>query len=376
MPIAPHFFITAKHIGGGIGNVLDFHGDSYTVIASHPSPTTDLQIWEVDHSKPFPIFAPLASAAGDTLTTATVIGRGTRRGVPVTVGEVLKGWKWGSSDNVQRWGRNDVEGVLPGDPGVGELLFCNFNAQALPDECHLSVGDSGGGMFVLENGLWRLAGVHYSVEGPFRHDSSEVPFDAALFDIGGLQVENSGWMLVPDADEDVPSGFLSSRISSSLAWIRSVTGEDGSLPEESYSAWQRLYFTPPQVATPATTGPLADYDSDNVGNLLEFALNLDPTFNERAIMVANTGVRGLPLVRVETIFGADHLTIEFVRRTAASGSGLTYEARFSSELANWDAVGTENVAINPRWERVKIVDSLTTSATTRRFARLDVTLTE
>ena len=121
MPIAPHFFITAKHIGGGIGSVLDFHRDSSTVIASHPSPTTDLQIWEVDHSKPFPTFAPPASAAGDTLTTATVIGRGTRRGVPVTVGEVLKGWKWGSSDNVQRWGRNDVEGVLPSGPGAGEL---------------------------------------------------------------------------------------------------------------------------------------------------------------------------------------------------------------------------------------------------------------
>ena len=156
-----------------------------------------------------------------------------------------------------------------------------------------------------------------------------------------------------------------------------MTGEDGSLPDESYSAWQRLYFTPAQVATSATTGPLADDDSDDVGNLLEFALNLDPTFNERAIMVANTGVRGLPLVRVETIFGADHLTIEFVRRTAASGSGLTYEARFSSGLANWDAVGTVNVvASNPRWERVKTVDSLTTSATTRRFARLAVTLSE
>ncbi|MES2466363.1 MAG: hypothetical protein V4675_03590 [Verrucomicrobiota bacterium] len=377
VPIAPYFFITAKHIGGGIGNVLDFHGDSYTVIASHPSPTTDLQIWEVDHSKPFPTFAPLASAAGDTMTTATVIGRGTQRGVPVTVGEVLKGWKWGSSDHVQRWGRNEVEGVLPGGPGIGELLFCNFNAQALPDECHLSVGDSGGGMFVLENGLWRLAGVHYSVEGPFRHDSSETPFDSALFDTGGLEAQNGGWMLVPDGDEDVPSGFLSSRISSSLAWIRSVTGGDGSLPDESYSAWQRLYFTPAQVATPAITGPAADYDNDGVGNLLEFALNLDPTFNERAIMVANNGLRGLPLVRVETISGADRVTIEFVRRTAASGSGLRYGPLFSSDLAKWDAVGTVNVvAINPRWERVKIVDALTTSATMRRFVRLDVTLTE
>ncbi len=184
-------------------------------------------------------------------------------------------------------------------------------------------------------------------------------------------------MLVPDEDEDIPSGFFSSRISSSLAWIRSVTGHDGSLPEESYHDWQRLYFTPGQVATPSSTGPSADFDKDGIGNLVEFALNLDPTFSELADMVANTGVRGLPLVRVETIFGADHVTIEFVRRTAASGSGLTYEPRFSSDLENWDIVGMAGaVAINERWERVKIVDPLTTSVTSRRFVRLDVTWSE
>ncbi len=377
VPIAPSFFITAKHIGGGIGDVFDFHGDSYTVIASHPSPTTDLQIWEVDPSKSFPVYAPLASAAGDTGTTATVMGRGTRRGIAVTVDEVLKGWQWGLADHVQRWGRNVVEGVHAGGTGIGELLFSKFNFQGLPDECHLSVGDSGGGMFVLENGLWRLAGIHYAVEGPFRHDSSETPFHAALFDTGGLEAQDPGWMLVPDGDNDVPSGFFSSRISSSLAWIRSVTGHDGSLPEENYHAWQRLYFTPAQIATPAATGPLGDYDNDGIGNLVEFALNLDPVFNELADMVANTGLRGLPLVRVESIFGADHVTIEFVRRTAASGSGLTYEPRFSSDMDNWDTVGMAGaVAINERWERVKIVDSLTTNATARRFVRLDVTLSE
>ena len=402
VPIAPLFFITAKHIGGGVGNVLNFHGDSYATIGYYETlvndeeevvtrhytasgytetpatgPVTDLRIWEVDHSKPFPTFAPLASAAGDTGTTATNIGRGTQRGVPVTVNDVLKGWKWGATDNVKRWGRNLIEGVFAGGPGVGDLLFCNFNSPGIPNECHLSVGDSGGGMFVLEGGLWRLAGIHYAVEGPFRHDSNEAPFDAALFDMGGLEAQNPGWALVVDTPEDIPSGFLSSRISSSLAWIQSVTGEDGSLPDESYSAWQRLYFTPLQIDAPVTTGPLGDFDGDGIGNLLEFALNLDPTFNERATMVPSDGLRGLPIVRVETISGADRVTIEFVRRTAASGSGLTYEPQFSSNLANWDAVGTESVeAINPRWERVKIVDSLTIGDTPQRFARLNVSLAD
>ena len=66
VPIAPYFFITAKHIRRAVSaDVLDFHGDIYTVIASHPTPATDLQIWEVNHAKPFPTYAPLSSAAGD-----------------------------------------------------------------------------------------------------------------------------------------------------------------------------------------------------------------------------------------------------------------------------------------------------------------------
>ena len=160
-----------------------------------------------------------------------------------------------------------------------------------------------------------------------------------------------------------------------MPWITSVAPEAGSLAPESYSAWQRLYFTPAQIATPTTTGPLADFDGDGIHNMLEFALNLDPIFNERATMIPNTGLRGLPAVRLESIMGNDRLTIEFVRRTSASVSGLTYIPEFSTDLLDWQAVGTETfTTINPRWERVKIVDSLTTQDSSRRFARLRVAL--
>lgn len=49
-------------------------------------------------------------------------------------------------------------------------------------------------------------------------------------------------------------------------------------------------------------------------------------------MTAITGLRGLPLVRVEPDGGDKRLTIEFVRRTAASGSRLTYVHQFSDDL--------------------------------------------
>jgi hypothetical protein len=378
VPIAPHFFITAKHFYGTVGDIFYFHGDSYVTIAYHPSPsTTDLMIWEVRHDKPFPVCAPLSSGVVDIGATATVFGRGTQRGAAVVVSGESKGWQWGTYDYVVRWGRNTVVNKWI-DPKYGELLYCNFDNPGIADECHLSDKDSGGGLFVLEDGLWRLAGVNFTVDGPFRTGPEGTAFHAALYDMGGLQYLDGDppvWINREEQAANIPAAFYCSRISAAMPWITSVAPEAGSLAPESYSAWQRLYFTPAQIATPTTTGPLADFDGDGIHNMLEFALNLDPIFNERATMIPNTGLRGLPAVRLESIMGNDRLTIEFVRRTSASVSGLTYIPEFSSDLLDWQAVGTETfTTINPRWERVKIVDSLTTQDSSRRFARLRVAL--
>lgn len=402
-PIAPYFYITAKHFGGSVGQVFNFHGDSYTTIGYYETVfsndvlvtrhyttsgytetvttgtvATDLRVWEVEHAKPFPTYAPLSTGVADLGATATIFGGGAQRGDAVSVFSELKGWKWSEANFRQRWGRNSVTGTVDGGNNYGELLYCDFDKPGIPDECHLSTGDSGGGLFVLENGLWRLAGINLSVDGPFRADSMGTDFMAALFDAGGLEYSDPpNWVSLPEQSENIPSSFYCSRISASLPWILSVTGHDGSLAQENYSAWQRLYFTPAQIGNPATTGPLADFDNDGINNLLEFAFNLDPSFSERATMLPNTGLRGLPVVSVETISGADHVTIEFVRRTGGSGSGLSYTPQFSSDLSDWQAVGTETmVAINPRWERVKIVDPLTTVSTTKRFVRVKVALAD
>lgn len=374
VPIAPHFFITAKHIGGSVGTVFDFHGDSYTTIAYHDSPSTDLRIWEVNHSKPFPTYAPLSSGALDVGSTATIFGRGTQRGVEVIVSGESKGWKWGPGDDVKRWGRNVIEGTLNAGPLYGELIYCNFDDPGVSGECHLSTGDSGGGVFVLENGLWRLAGINLSVDGPFRLNNMNPQFYAALYDVGGLEYyDGTSWIPVPEGPADVQSSFYCSRISASTAWITGIAPDSLTLASENYAAWQTLYFSPAQIATPSTTGPLADFDADGISNLLEFALNLDPIFNERVTMDPGTGLRGLPLVRVENISGNDRVTIEFVRRTAASGAGLTCTPQFSDDMQTWSATGTATVtSINPRWDRVKVVDSQNVSASAKRFARLKV----
>ena len=149
------------------------------------------------------------------------------------------------------------------------------------------------------------------------------------------------------------------------------------LPPEDFAAWQTAYFTPAQIADPTVSGPKADPDGDGVPNLLEFAFNLDPTFPEPVVMTAGTGLRGLPLVQLTQVADSDRrVTVEFVRRTAGSGSGLTYAVQFSSGLTGaWQTGGTESVTpINERWERVVATDTVSVGGSVpARFARVLVT---
>ncbi len=379
VPITPNHFITAQHIGGNVGDVLNFHGDAYTTFAFQDIPGTDLRAWEVLNSKPFPTYCPVSSGSSDLGATAAVFGRGTPRGTLVEVAGEAKGWYWGTPDHVERWGRNQVANTPVSISGLGQFLYCDFDNPGIADECHLSVGDSGGGMFVLENGLWRLAGINYAVDGPFRIPPAGPGFLGALYDYGGLEYQDgANWISVPDEPQNLPSAFYCSRVSASLPWIRTHVGlQVDSLASESFTAWEKLYFTPAEMGAPTTSGPLEDPDLDGVTNLMEFALNLDPTFGEPVVMTPGTGVRGLPICRLENLAGADRLTIEFVRQTAGSGGGLTYPVEYSSDLSVWEAVGTESVTVlNSRWERVKRSDSLSTTNTAKRFVRLRVSQAE
>ncbi|MES2476804.1 MAG: hypothetical protein V4640_13555 [Verrucomicrobiota bacterium] len=373
VPIGPFHFITAAHIGGTVGQTFDFHGKLYTTVGEQQIPGTDLRVWEV--AEAFPIHAPLSSGVNDIGATAMVVGRGKQRGAEVFLGTVFKGWNSGTADNVQRWGRNVVEREIT-DSSKGKLLVCDFNNPGIADECHLNIGDSGGGLWVLEGGLWRLAGIHYAVDGPLRlPPAGAAMYDASLFDAGGLEYYNgSAWVLLADTMTNNPVSFYSSRISAHIGSIQTITGGDGSLPAEDFNAWQQLYFTPAQIADVGETGPLADTDGDGIFNLLEFALNLEPVFNGQVTMIATSGISGLPLVAVENISGENHVSLEFVRRTAASGGGLAYTPQFSSALDEWTGGAIETVTpINTRWERVKAVDPLPDGGEPR-FARLKVTL--
>jgi hypothetical protein len=221
--IASNYFVTAKHIGGNVGQSFIYNGATYTTTAVFPDPSSDLQMWQV--SGTFASHAQIYSAApgSEANSNLVVFGRGTQRDSAVFVGSDshLGGWLWGSSDGVQRWGTN-VVGSIVTDPTYGDLLRVPFTAGASANEGHLSVGDSGGGVFVFNttsNG-WELAGINLAVDGPFSTTASGTnPFNAAMFDTTGLFAEDDqgNWVAPPN-----PSAFYATEIAAHKGFIQSV----------------------------------------------------------------------------------------------------------------------------------------------------------
>ena len=205
---------------------------------------------------------------------------------------ITNGWQWGTTNYVQRWGENVVEETLTIAELPGEYLRMAFNRGSGSNECHLSVGDSSGALFIADGGTWKLAGIHSTVDGYFSVDGQNSnKFLAALLDMGGLFVGDTNvWMFTTNQVTDIPSSFYSVRISSAAAWIHSVidflpgddlrltgiavAGNDVRVSFQSFS--NRLYrlercddlvagnWVPWTNNIPGTNGPITLTDTDGV----------------------------------------------------------------------------------------------------------------
>ena len=236
--ISPTQFITAQHIGdqgSSFTQSAAFTGGSEVVHTINAAANggvgfwdiagTDLRIYEVMGSG-FSEYAPLYTGFDEIGKGIVVYGRGSPKGAEVIEGGDLKGWLHTGGDGITRWGQNTVSALTV--LGGGSLLAASFDAIPAVNEASLSVGDSGGPVFILEGGQWKLAGINYAVDGGFdtnnvKGDGSE--FGAALFDRGGLYQgsDATSWTYNPDLPTDNPSSMYASRISTSAAQIQSIT---------------------------------------------------------------------------------------------------------------------------------------------------------
>lgn len=230
--IAPQYFITAAHIG--VSANPNFTGVEsaavYTIDASANSGvgywnigSTDLRIYKINET--FSVYAPLYTGGMETGMDLVVFGRGGPRGAGVELGGELQGWYHTGADGVVRWGANTVEGFTT--YSGNEYLRADFSAVAGQNEATLSVGDSGGAVFVNDGGVWKLAGINFGVDGLFDTNNMTgdgTEFQAALFDREGFFQGSDGAGWVGPFPDGSPSSFYAARISTNALEIQNIVG--------------------------------------------------------------------------------------------------------------------------------------------------------
>lgn len=121
-----------------------FRNVTYTTDAFYDDPNSDLRIWHVTTA--FPAYASLYSRSDEASKELVVFGRGPARGAAIAG----KGWLWGTTNTEQRWGTNVVSGFANAGAGYGSMVAATFDLGASSTEAMLSVGDSGGGVFIKD----------------------------------------------------------------------------------------------------------------------------------------------------------------------------------------------------------------------------------
>lgn len=77
-------------------------------------------------------------------------------------------------------------------PGYWQVLSATFDAGQGPNEAHLSGGDSGGAVFIMDGSTWELAGINYAVDDPYSLTPGGSSFIAAMYNQTGLYDRVSG----------------------------------------------------------------------------------------------------------------------------------------------------------------------------------------
>ncbi len=293
-PIGPHHFIAATHIGGAVGDKFYYNGGFYTTTAKLADSSSDLTIWKV--AERFSSYAPLYSGTGEVGKGLVVFGRGVDRGAVITNTVTSKGksvvitngWVWGSANYIQRWGTNLVSSTttLENDYPV---LVANWDSGG--NDCMLADKDSSGAVFIQDNGIWKLAGINYSV-GPAAtysfNSSGSNSFKAAIIDFRGddplYASSGTNWTLISSSQK---SSFYASRISSRYSWITNNVADFDQDVDLLPDWWESTYTNNATAMSSAT-----DSDGDDFTNFEEYLADTNPTnaasFFEMSGFVAST----------------------------------------------------------------------------------------
>lgn len=303
--------LTANHVSNRTH--ITFDGNNFFMRDTAFTPVkignTDMKLFKLMEDPALPEKTLYTGTNGGVGSTATLVGWGRARNPNLTDPDFTSTniWQWGnSSTELKRWGTNRIETSL-NRLGYGgdyyDVLVTTLSPYAGNNEASAAMYDSGSGLFVQNNGIWKLAGITSYIYSPTQPQDT----DTSTFHT--------------DPNNRDMNFFV--RISTYASQIEAV------IPDIStYSGWKidnSLYANEAEDE--------ADTDFDGLEQLLEFAFGGDPNINNINI---------LPILSLVEYGGNTFLELTVTRPTGLQG--ITYIPQTTTDLSNWpnDSTGIDD----------------------------------
>ena len=130
---------------------------------------------------------------------------------------------------------------------------------------------------------------------------------------------------------------------------------------DTFAAWAQRQFGD-DADNPLIAGPDADPDHDQLANLLEYALSLNPANPDPSPVVAER----------ETIGGSEYLRVSVAKNPAATDVAVSVEGSGSLDAGTWGTAGTTVEIDTPALLQVR--DSAPIGSAATRFLRVKAVL--
>jgi len=168
--IGDGWVLTANHVGVGdleLGGVTyPYVPGSGVQLENNDQSPADMLVFKVSPDPGLPPL-PLRTSFPSPGLEAIMIGNGRDRGIttsfdPAGSNPPIEGWEWAPGRSV-RWGTNQIDGFPSSKLLDNFAVYTAFDSGQSVHEAQASDGDSGGALFVDNNGSWELAGILYAV---------------------------------------------------------------------------------------------------------------------------------------------------------------------------------------------------------------------
>jgi len=275
--VSSKWIITTRHQNSCPATV-NINGINYKCIYNSqwvggPTGLVDIRLIRLknaDDSDPNLAYAPPYTDGNEVNQNICIGGYGKYRGNTLYSHGQGYGYLWAGSCNTLRWGQNIINGT-----GVSQYvgsyysdtLDADFDLNGRDYEAAPAMYDSGGGWFIKQNGIWKLAALSASVERV-----------------------NQTWFDDPNTENIDPDNFWGIRVSSYAAWINKIITDDcpagdidGNCKVDMFDVVQLTdWWLHTNCASGNSFCQWADIQPDGKVNMLDWAILAENWFEDKS----------------------------------------------------------------------------------------------